>query len=474
MAEDITKDGAIGAWLEQLGYPTVALATPMQPHIERWWSYLEREARFYMREEVLADGRRVPVRVRSCSPADMVDADMAGLIYNERAEISVPDDADADRWLAKWLERVCWADRAPLAVKRMCDTGTAGWALHIRGMQAFGRSNTLEVRPIRYDARSILPLSWDADRCTDCAFTAQVQIRGRELTQVEVHRPQDSGDYEILCAFFDEQGERVQPPGYLNSDKAVNTRQAAPTFSLIRLADDNRYWDYSPMGVALFDGREDVLETVDLAFNALGDEIILGRKMLAVPEAMMTRDAQGNLVLPWEANQRFFLATKTTTYDDKAAVYEYNPTLRSAEDRELLSTALQVLGKRMGFGTKYYALDADGSITTAKQVASDNAELMRTVRRHEHVIAPAVSSLMEAVAGIYRSLSKEKAPDITGSVSVLLGDSIIQDDDTVRERDRADVAAGLLEPWRYMVRWQGYSEADAKAFTSGGDIPIES
>ena len=56
-----------------------------------------------------------------------------------------------------------------------------------------------------------------------------------------------------------------------------------------------------------------------------------------------------------------------------------------------------------------------------------------------------------------------------------MGDSIIEDDDTLRDRDRADVAAGILEPWRYMVRWQGYTEEDAKAATQGGagDAPME-
>ena len=475
--EQMTRSAAIMEWLAQLGYPAASLQTPMQPHIERWWGYLSREASFYTRKERLQNGNLAEVRVRSCSPADMVDTDMAALIYNERAEISVPDDPEANAWLKAWMERVAWADRAPLAIKRMCDTGTASWALHVRGMQTFGRSSVLDVRPMRYDARSILPLAWEADACNACAFMAEVWMHGRALTQVEVHRPQENGDYEIMCAFFDDEGSRVQPEGFLDADKSLNTKQPNPTFALIRLADDNRYWDYSPMGVALFDGKEDALETVDLAFNALGDEIILGRKMLALPEAMMQRDDQGNLVLPWEENQRFFLATASTTYNDKAAVYEYNPQLRSEEDRQLLSTALQMLGKRMGFGMKYYGLDSSGSITTAKEVASDNAELMRTVRRHEHVIAPAIGTLMAAAAGIYRNHARGvNLPDITGAVQVVLGDSIIQDDDALRERDRADVAAGLLEPWRYMVRWQGCSEEDARAFTGEGadtGVPLE-
>ena len=76
---------------------------------------------------------------------------------------------------------------------------------------------------------------------------------------------------------------------------------------------------------------------------------------------------------------------------------------------------------------------------------------------------------MAAAAGIYRNHARGvNLPDITGAVQVVLGDSIIQDDDALRDRDRADVAAGLLEPWRYMVRWQGYSEEDARAFTGEG------
>ena len=55
--------------------------------------------------------------------------------------------------------------------------------------------------------------------------------------------------------------------------------------------------------------------------------------------------------------------------------------------------------------------------------------------------------------------------------------SIIQDDDSLRERDRADVAAGLLAPWRYMVRWQGYSEDEAREECGLADassaLPVE-
>ena len=325
-----TLSGSVAEWLGQLGYPAASLTTPMDAAIGMWWGYLTTEARFYVREERDQNGKQVKVPVRSCTPADMVCADMAGLIYNERAQISVPDDARADEWLQGWLDATAWHDRAPLAIERMCGTGTAAWALHVRGVQTIGRSSVLDVAPIRYDARSIVPLSWEVDRCTDCAFLAEVWLRGEKCTQVEVHRPQDNGDYEIMCAFFDEEGERIEPPGYIPGDKSVNTHQKSPTFSLIRLAKDNRIWDYSPMGVALFSDAIGALETVDLAFDMVGNDLVLGRKMLVLPESMMQRDENGTLRLPMLEGQQFFLGLRDgNVYDGKLGVFEYNPDLRA-------------------------------------------------------------------------------------------------------------------------------------------------
>ena len=476
-------NSAASKWLRSLGYDNADLHTPMDTYITNWWSYIQQEGNpFYWLEEPDSQNpkQKNKIKVRSCTPAAMVCDDMAGLIYNETASISlneVNDQTTVD-WLEQWLDLTMWHDRAPLAIGRMCSTGTAAWALHVSGFTEMGKSPMLKVRPMRYDARSIIPLSWAADDCIDCAFLSAVYIHGKKCSQIEVHQRGDDGNYQIYCGFFDDTGRQFVPAGYLDRNTSVNTKQPYPTFSLIRLAFDNPYWDYSPMGVALFHDAIDALQTVDLAFNNLGDDLIMGRKLLALPESMLTKDENGNAQVPMLSGKRFFLGVKSNAYDDKMGVYEYNPSLRVDENREALSTALQMLGKRIGFGIKAYALDDQGGITTAKQVAADNSEMMRAVRRHEHIIKPAIQSLLTAACGIYRELGTAKLEDIAGQVNVVLGDSIMQDDDSLRERDRADVAAGLLEPWKYMVRWQGYTEEEAKAVQgvndeSALDIPIE-
>lgn len=470
-------------WFASLGYDNADLHTPMDSYINTWWSYIRQEGNpFYWLEEpdTQNPAKKNKIKVRSCTPASMICDDMAGLIYNETASISLDEVEDGNTvdWLEQWLDVTMWHDRAPLAIGRMCSTGTAAWALHVSGFTETGKSPVLKVRPMRYDARSIIPLSWEADDCIDCAFLADVYIRGNKCTQIEVHKRGDDGNYEIYCAFFDKDGKRFVPYGYLDGNTSVKTKQSYPTFSLIRLAFDNPYWDYSPMGVALFHDAIDALQTVDIAFDNMGSDVVMGRKLLVLPESMLSKDEYGNAQVPMITGKRFFVAAKSNTYDDKARVFEYNPSLRTEENRQALSTALQMLGKRIGLGIKAYALDDQGGITTAKQVAADNSEMMRAVRRHEHIIKPAIQSLITAACGIYRELGITPLVDIAGQVNVVLGDSIMQDDDSLRERDRADVAAGLLEPWKYMVRWQGYTEEEAKEAQGALDdaalsVPIE-
>lgn len=262
-------------WFASLGYDNADLHTPMDSYIDTWWSYIRQEGNpFYWLEEpdTQNPAKKNKIKVRSCTPASMICDDMAGLIYNETASISLDEVEDGTTvdWLEQWLDVTMWHDRAPLAIGRMCSTGTAAWALHVSGFTETGKSPVLKVRPMRYDARSIIPLSWEADDCIDCAFLADVYIRGNKCTQIEVHKRGDDGNYEIYCAFFDKDGKRFVPYGYLDGNTSVKTKQSYPTFSLIRLAFDNPYWDYSPMGVALFHDAIDALQTVDIAFDNMG------------------------------------------------------------------------------------------------------------------------------------------------------------------------------------------------------------
>lgn len=466
-------------WLQSLGYPYACLQTPMDSQIDQWEHYYRTTGDFYERKERDDKGHPVDVKVRSLTPAKMVCEDMSSVVWNETSNVSIPGDNDlkiASTWLEGWLKETAFSDKVPLLIQRMCAVGTGAHALRLKNVQIVGKSRRLQVSVQRYDAQHFIPLDWDGEECTAAAFVADVYIKGQQLTQIEVHRPGDNGDYELMVRLFDKEGKSVLPDGY--TDGVIRTKQKGCTFEIYKLALDNTYWESSPFGVSLFDEATDAIETVDLAFDNIGNDIFLGKKMVMLPASMLTTNDDGKSQAPQLSGKQFFVVLEgKTVYQDGAApkVVEYNPDLRADENAKMLSIALSVLGKRIGFGPKYYSLDDAGAVKTAKEVASDNSEMMRTVRRHEHMIRPGIERLIATAASIYSTIGGMAMPsDMQGAVQVVMGDSIMQDDDSIRERDRADLAIGALELWRYMVRHQGYTEEEAKAYVASQSLGTNS
>ena len=223
----------------------------------------------------------------------MVCEDMAGLIYNERASVSVAEDGQtgqAAEWLAGWLRAHQVRRRRAAASCSACAPPARGHGpCTCRRVQVVGKSPGLGVSPQRYDARHIAPLDWDGEECTACAFVAQVAVRGELLTQVEVHRPNDRGDYEIMARFLPRR-RRDGRAGRLLGRRDQHAAAAQDVRACHAFALDNPYWEGSPFGVALFDAALGAIETTELAFDNIGNELVLGRKMVMIPEAMLRRD----------------------------------------------------------------------------------------------------------------------------------------------------------------------------------------
>lgn len=65
-------------------------------------------------------------------------------------------------------------------VVRAFGLGTGAWALWVD-------AGSREVRVRRYDARMVVPLTWDEEGVTECAFVTRAFWRGRAVDQVQLH-----------------------------------------------------------------------------------------------------------------------------------------------------------------------------------------------------------------------------------------------------------------------------------------------
>ena len=66
-----------------------------------------------------------------------------------------------------------------------------------------------DVRVRRYDAKMVIPLTWDEDGATECAFCTRVTAKGRQAVQLQMHLL-DGGTYHVVTKVWVD-GRAVPP-----------------------------------------------------------------------------------------------------------------------------------------------------------------------------------------------------------------------------------------------------------------------
>ena len=95
---------------------------------------------------------------------------------------------------------------------------------------------------------------------------------------------------------------------------------------------------------------------------------------------------------------------------------------------------------------------------------SENSKLFRTLKKHQILVEYALINLTIAMAEAsvkYTDTPINIPIDKYQEIKVQFDDSIIEDKGTEQQRDKEDVAAGLMSPIEYRERWYGESYEEA-------------
>lgn len=476
----------VRAWLRGLGFSLPL--EDMEPHIRAWDQWMRALGDFYSYKDTDGVGRVYEVHRRSIHPAMRVCREWGSLLLNDRTQVACAEQACTD-WLAAWMARTGFLASAQECVVRAFGLGTGAWALWVD-------AGAGEVRVRRYDARMIVPLTWDEEGVTECAFVTRAFWRGHAVDQVQLHlkgadstffspseklgrvsaaarssRPGSSplenggteGTYRIVTACFDRDGNRVEPEGVC---PVYDTGSVWPTFSIVKPAIDNTRVDMSPYGQSVFADAVDAIQAVDLCYDAMMSEIDNGKMRVFLSDVMfdVERDGKGGRVsIPFGKGDCTVFRKVMSTED---TIHEFAPTLRTEAQARAFRVALQTLGDLCGFGINYFDLENVGYVKTATEVSADNSALMRNIRRHEHALEGAIAGICRALLAAERRLGVE-LPD-EGLVRVTFDDSIITDTTAEKRQDMDEVAAGLMEPWEYREKWYGEDSSTAKRRGAAG------
>lgn len=210
----------------------------------------------------------------------------------------------------------------------------------------------------------------------------------------------------------------------------------------------------------MFADAVDAVQTVDLTFDALINEIDLSKMRVFLSNALFDREQDGNknVTIPF-GKQDCTVFRKVMSTED--TIQEFAPALRTNGQIEAFRVALQMLGDLTGFGINYFDMDdSRGYVKTATEVSSDNSALIRNIRRHENSLEGSIISIAKAVMHASRSFG-ESIPN-EGEVHVQFDDSIIQDTAAEKEQDMREVGV-TMSAWEYRMRWYGEEESVARA-----------
>ena len=397
------------------------------------------------------------------------------LLLNEDVKV-VCDEQKATDWIGSFFSSTNFMAQAQATVVRAFGLGTGAWALWVD-------LDRKKIRVRHYDARMVIPLTWDEDGVTECAFVTRAFYRGKAVDQLQMHLRGDMGfsagssspsktspehldglltmnreeTYRVVTVCFDHEGNELAPVGVA---PVFDTGRAFPTFGIVKPAVTNTRVDMSPYGQSVFADAVDAVQAVDLTFDALVNEIDVNKMRVFLSDVLFDREKSGDktISIPFGKSDCTVFRKVMSTED---TIQEFAPALRTSSQSEAFRIALQMLGDLCGFGLGYFDFDeSHGYVRTATEVSSDNSALMRNIRRHENALQDPITAIARAVMAVSRGFGEE-IPD-EGVMNVMYDDSIIQDVAAEKAQDMAEVGV-TLNAWEYRMKWLGEDEQTARA-----------
>ena len=435
-----------------------AMPPDMSAHIETWYQWYTATHPFYKERYLGVDGRSHERQKLSLRPARRVCREWASLIANEMQARS--ESADANVWVQGYCEDTGLYALFQRGIERSFAMGTGAMALWFDV-----RDEGTAIRVRRYDAKMVLPLTWDEDGTTECAFCTRVTIKGKQAVQLQMHvLDGGTGTYHIVTKVW--RDGKPQSPEALGIIEDFDTGCAMRTFCLLSPAIDNTVQDTSPYGVSVFNDAIDTMRMLDTAWTALYDETDLLRAVLMIPDTMIdveTDEGGKKRPVPFGNREQRLYRLTTASIGEEGKPYAFAPQMRTSAIHEVYADACAALGDECGFGAQYFQPDKSGGLKTATEVSADNSALMRNIRNHENALGKELGKLLTALVECARLHMEAHVAEGFEPVTIAWDDSIITDTQAEKTQMLAEIAAGVVPKWMYLVRFYGKSEEEAQA-----------
>ena len=160
----------------------------------------------------------------------------------------------------------------------------------------------------------------------------------------------------------------------------------------------------------------------------------------------------------FDPDDSVFYALPEDDANKEGLLKEIDMSLRVEQHSKAINDDLNYLSLKCGFGTDRYQFGVTGA-KTATEIISENSDMYRMIKKHEILLEDALRQLIQIIIRLGMILGNTLNPEC--EITIDFDDSIIEDKETERSRDRQDVSMGVMSLAEYRAKWYGESEEDA-------------
>lgn len=243
----------------------------------------------------------------------------------------------------------------------------------------------------------------------------------------------------------------------------------APLFAVLRTPQANNIDEKCPYALPLAASAIVEMQDLDIAYNRFAVEIadssrtVLMDSDRLIAQGMTAEQRKSAISAYGQVRDAMGLPKYVKAVEgmgDGNFYSEINPTLNTQTRLQGINHILSQIGYKIGFANGYFVFNEASGIQTATGVEANQQRTMQFIKDCRDRMEEALGKLIKGI-NVFAD-TYDLAPEGTYEVTYQFGD-ITYNEDEDRARWLTYVNMGKMPFWRYLVKFEGYTEEDAKA-----------
>lgn len=213
--------------------------------------------------------------------------------------------------------------------------------------------------------------------------------------------------------------------------------------------------DGSACGASVYESAVELIKKADIQGARLDWEYESGERAIHVDNKALKQDKSTGRFSMEKLKKRLYRGLNLEAGKDQELLKEYSPEMRD----EAFKRGLEEYKREIEFSVGL----AYGDLSDVQEVAKTATEIKTSKNRKYNRVTAIQNNLYDCLEDFAAGLAFYNSMLNSGyEFSCKFNDSILTDEETERQQDRADVSMGAMQLWEYRKKWYGETEEQAK------------